>query len=82
MVVGKKVSQGDVIGSVGQTGWATGPHLHFEFRINDQPADPMSIALTPAKPLAGADLKRFEATVAQARQHLNQAASLRVARFE
>ena len=38
------LEQGQVIGAVGETGWATGPHLHFEFRINDQYKDPSSIA--------------------------------------
>jgi len=41
---GHSVSQGDVIGAVGATGWATGPHLHFEFRLNGQHQDPMTLA--------------------------------------
>lgn len=41
---GQSVSQGDVIGNVGMTGWATGPHLHFEFRLNGQHQDPMTLA--------------------------------------
>jgi murein DD-endopeptidase MepM/ murein hydrolase activator NlpD len=38
------IEQGQKIGAVGDTGWATGPHLHFEFRINDQYKDPSTIA--------------------------------------
>ena len=38
------MSQGDIIGAVGSTGWATGPHLHFEFRLNGQHQDPMTLA--------------------------------------
>jgi murein DD-endopeptidase MepM/ murein hydrolase activator NlpD len=41
---GQSVSQGQDLGAVGSTGWATGPHLHFEFRVNGQHQDPMTIA--------------------------------------
>ena len=41
---GQKVNQGQTIGLVGATGWATGPHLHFEVRIDGQQQDPMNIA--------------------------------------
>jgi murein DD-endopeptidase MepM/ murein hydrolase activator NlpD len=56
---GKRVSQGDVIGYVGSTGWATGPHLHYEVRINGKPQDPLKIALPAPEPLPARELARF-----------------------
>lgn len=49
---GMKVSQGDIIGNVGMTGMATGPHLHYEFLLNGVHRDPLTVALPAAQPLA------------------------------
>jgi murein DD-endopeptidase MepM/ murein hydrolase activator NlpD len=56
---GARVAQGDVIGYVGQTGWATGPHLHYEFRVHNEQRDPMTIALPMAQPLPAAALSAY-----------------------
>ena len=58
---GSVVKQGEVIGYVGMTGWATGPHLHYEFRINGEQRDPLRVALPQAVPIAPQEKTRFAA---------------------
>jgi murein DD-endopeptidase MepM/ murein hydrolase activator NlpD len=58
---GTKVGQGQVIGFVGSTGWSTGAHLHYEFRVNNEPRNPSSISVPAASPLENKDLPRFMA---------------------
>lgn len=48
---GKRVQQGDVIGYIGSSGLATGPHLHYEFRVNGVHRNPLTVALPKAEPL-------------------------------
>jgi len=61
---GAHVGQNDTIGFVGQTGWATGPHLHYEFRVAGQARNPMSIAMPAASPVPAAELAAFQAHAA------------------
>ena len=56
---GQRVAQNDTIGAVGQTGWATGPHLHYEFRVGGEARNPFSIAMPAANPVAPQDLPAF-----------------------
>ncbi|WP_417658127.1 peptidoglycan DD-metalloendopeptidase family protein [Pseudidiomarina aestuarii] len=56
---GARVQQGKVIAYVGQTGWATGPHLHYEFRINGTHKNPITVKLPNDEPMPKNDLKNF-----------------------
>ncbi len=56
MRAGAKVSQGDVIGYVGSSGWATGPHVHYEIRRNGRPVNPLTVKLPQAAPLTDEQL--------------------------
>jgi murein DD-endopeptidase MepM/ murein hydrolase activator NlpD len=61
---GRKVQQGDVIGYVGSTGMATGPHLHYEVLVDGTQINPTSVKLAGRK-LQGNDLRHFEALKAE-----------------
>ena len=48
---GKRIKQGQTIGYIGSSGLATGPHLHYEFRVNGVHRNPLTVALPKAEPL-------------------------------
>ncbi len=58
---GARVGQGDVIGYVGATGMATGPHLHYEVMLNDKQINPMSAKVATGQKLEGKLLAAFNA---------------------
>ena len=80
---GQSVDQGQKVGAVGATGWATGPHLHFEFRINGQYRDPQTIARqNEAVPVAASAKPAFDRLSGQARVALAAAATMQVSRAQ
>ena len=81
---GQSVAQGENIGAVGSTGWATGPHLHFEFRVNGQHQDPMTIARQSesAEPVSTAARPAFERLAAVMRTELASAELIQQASAE
>ena len=62
---GTKISQGQVIGYVGSTGWSTGPHLHYEFRVAGVAKDPNKFKSLAQQPLNQAELARFRMAAAE-----------------
>jgi murein DD-endopeptidase MepM/ murein hydrolase activator NlpD len=74
---GQNVTQGQNVGAVGATGWATGPHLHFEFRVNGQHHDPMTIARqSESVPVSATARPSFNQAAATTRVALAGAASI------
>lgn len=82
MRVGQRVNQGQVIGYVGSTGWATGPHLHYEFQVNGQTKDPLTVALPNAQPLPDAYRRHFQNQTSNWVAKLDALATRRVAQTD
>ncbi len=57
---GVSVSQGQLIGYVGSTGWSTGPHLDYGMKLNGSPINPLSLKLPKGNPLSGEEMDRFK----------------------
>ena len=73
-----RIRQGDIIGFVGSTGMATGPHLHYELRVNGVQRDPSRIVMPAAQPIS----KKYHAVFhKQTRELISRLDLLRNTRF-
>ena len=79
---GARIGQGDTLGYVCATGLATGPHLHYEFRVKGTQIDPQTVRMAEAAPLTGESRHAFEQQRSIALRHIGFAKQTVVARFE
>jgi murein DD-endopeptidase MepM/ murein hydrolase activator NlpD len=71
---GIKVKQGQVIGYVGKTGYATGPHLDMRFWMNGKSVDPLKIKAPPVEPIKPENMEIFISTISQLKSKLDSIA--------
>jgi murein DD-endopeptidase MepM/ murein hydrolase activator NlpD len=77
---GQSIAQGQNLGAVGATGWATGPHLHFEFRVNGKYQDPLTVARQgETTPVSAGAMPAFATLAASVRAQLAATATVQFA---
>lgn len=79
---GQRVAQGEIIGYVGMTGLASGPHLHYEFKIDGMQRDPLRVALPDAKPISAEQRTAFEENTRELTARLTTLRSARLAKLD
>lgn len=73
---GSRVAQGELIGYVGETGWATGPHLHYELRVDDLQVNPLTVALPEGQPVPASERASYAAVEAPLAAELDQGSGI------
>ncbi len=79
---GERVEQRQVIGTVGSTGYATGPHLHYEFLVDGVHTNPRTVQLPDAEPIGDRELARFRQQTAPLLAQLDRYRATRLASLE
>ena len=73
---GQTIKQGDNLGAVGATGWATGPHLHFEFRVNGRHQNPLAMVRQSEPVVLAPEMREAFKVVASAQRRLLDSAQI------
>jgi murein DD-endopeptidase MepM/ murein hydrolase activator NlpD len=79
---GQRVGQGEIIGYVGMTGLATGPHLHYEFRVGGLQRDPLKVALPDGKPISELQMTVFMESTRDLHTRLSLLRNTRIAKLD
>jgi murein DD-endopeptidase MepM/ murein hydrolase activator NlpD len=79
---GQRLGQGQIVGYVGMTGLASGPHLHYEFKQGGVQRDPLKVALPDGKPVNEAQMSDFSEKTAELFARLDELRGTRIARLD
>ena len=78
---GQRIAQGDIIAYTGKSGLASGPHLHYEFKVDGQHRDPLRVELPDAKPISAIQIAQFKSATAEINSRLSLLSNNQVAKL-